>query len=231
MNFYSSLPVIGFISSWIAPLILGSFLAKKKSLSKHWLWFGFHPMLAFLAYLIIALRKERKTCPQCYSHVDIRAHKCPKCTSDLEEKTEVVFNRKAHIITAILLGLVMWLSLFSLTSPSDTEIKHTIFSNFQHVWARVKSQEESFYQLDSDIDLDLEGNMIGHSKANGYKMKVDIRGNEGPALLIWTARQKQEGWTIDTILLINKTNGDSVYLEPRENLSSFYTPPLISHNP
>ena len=85
--------------------------------------------------------------------------------------------------------------------------------------------------LDSDIDLDLEGNMIGHSKANGYKMKVDIRGKEGPALLIWTARQKEEGWTIDTILLINKTNGDSVYLEPRENLSNFYTPPLISHNP
>ncbi|WP_421751904.1 hypothetical protein [Croceimicrobium sp.] len=231
MSFYSVLPIIGFLGSWIAPIILGSFLAKKKSLSKHWLWFGFHPMLTFLAYLIIALRKERKTCPQCFSHVDIRAHKCPKCTSDLEEKSKTVYKQKAHVVAAILLAPAPLLCLFSMVPPSGTEIKHTIFSDFQHVWLRVKAQEESFYQLDSDIDLDLEGNMIGHSKANGYKMKVDIRGNEGPALLIWTARQKEENWTIDTILLINKTNGDSVYLEPRENLSNFYTPPLISHNP
>jgi len=50
--------IVAFFASWIASVILGVKWAKRNSVSPHWMWFGLHPVGAWIAFPIIRWGSE-----------------------------------------------------------------------------------------------------------------------------------------------------------------------------
>jgi hypothetical protein len=50
--------MVAFFASWIVPLILGVKWAKRNRVSPHWMWFGLHPLGAWIAFPIIRWGSE-----------------------------------------------------------------------------------------------------------------------------------------------------------------------------
>ncbi|HUO84815.1 MAG TPA: DUF2569 family protein [Thermoanaerobaculia bacterium] len=74
------------VAVWAAAVIGGIRLAKRKSRSPHWMWFGLHPVGALIVLIVMAVLKPLKRCPQCSHKLPPGAHFCSACRYDLIEK-------------------------------------------------------------------------------------------------------------------------------------------------
>ena len=79
----------------IYALVLGVKAAKRKGISPHWMWFGFHPFTAFIAYAVIAWVIERRTeCPSCHRQTSPKYDFCPGCKTALQESRKKEAQRR-----------------------------------------------------------------------------------------------------------------------------------------
>ena len=68
---------------WLLPVILGVRAAKTKGYSPHWMWFGLHPVGAWVAFIVIACLSQRARCPACTQYVSAKYSICPYCRVSL----------------------------------------------------------------------------------------------------------------------------------------------------
>jgi len=47
------LSVVILVALWIPPIVLGVKWARLKGVSPHWMWFGVHPLGAWIAFAVI----------------------------------------------------------------------------------------------------------------------------------------------------------------------------------
>jgi hypothetical protein len=65
--------------AWLACVVFGIRLAKKKNRSPHWMWFGLHPFGALIVLLVMKFIGPLKVCPKCFQKVTALAQVCPYC--------------------------------------------------------------------------------------------------------------------------------------------------------
>jgi hypothetical protein len=78
------------LTLWIAPVLFGIRLAQRKGYSPHWMWFGLHPIGAWVAFIVIACLEKRIQCSNCGGFVGSNFRICPYCHEALH-----MFARKA----------------------------------------------------------------------------------------------------------------------------------------
>ncbi len=57
MNQEYLLKAVFVIFAWIAPIILGIWMAKMKGRSPHWMWFGLYPFAGWIAFIVLCFDK------------------------------------------------------------------------------------------------------------------------------------------------------------------------------
>jgi len=84
---------VAFFASWIIPIVLGVKWAKRNGVSPHWMWFGLHPLGAWIAFPIIRWGSEisrvngnavkwvtgKVACPSCGKFNPINNTFCATC--------------------------------------------------------------------------------------------------------------------------------------------------------
>lgn len=64
---------------WLLPVLLGLRAAARQSRSPHWMWFGVHPVGAWIACIALSCAPPLKTCPECTERVKRHARLCAYC--------------------------------------------------------------------------------------------------------------------------------------------------------
>ena len=64
---------------WLFPVRRGVRVAKDKGISPHWMWFGLHPLGAWIAFLILRYGVKREPCVACGHPINPRAPFCVVC--------------------------------------------------------------------------------------------------------------------------------------------------------
>jgi hypothetical protein len=77
--------VILTLLAWVAILVGGVKVAKKKNRSPHWMWFGIHPLSGLVALVVLLLVKPLSRCPRCGGRLPAQAAVCPTCEHDLAQ--------------------------------------------------------------------------------------------------------------------------------------------------
>jgi len=67
------------LALWVPPIILGVRAARRKNRSSHWMWFGVHPMMGWIAFAVLASLPALKECSHCAEKVKAHAKICPYC--------------------------------------------------------------------------------------------------------------------------------------------------------
>lgn len=68
---------------WVLPVILGVRFATRKGYSPHWMWFGLHPMGAWVTFIVMCCLPQRARCPACSQFVSPKYSICPYCRASL----------------------------------------------------------------------------------------------------------------------------------------------------
>jgi hypothetical protein len=88
-------PIAVIFFFWFLPIRLGLKWAKIKQVSKLWMLFGFHPMMGWIAYLILKYGIDsRKQCDKCKESIKIEAQICRYCGNEMNEE-EIKISIKA----------------------------------------------------------------------------------------------------------------------------------------
>ena len=74
------------VIGWILPITLGVGLAVRKMYSPHWMWFGIHPVLGWIAVIVFAALPPRRECPACGGLIQVRFRICPYCRNPIAPK-------------------------------------------------------------------------------------------------------------------------------------------------
>ena len=69
---------------WVWPILRGVRLAKEKGISPHWMWFGIHPILGWIACIVLLCITPRIRCPNCGGFVTVNFRICPYCHAGLD---------------------------------------------------------------------------------------------------------------------------------------------------
>jgi hypothetical protein len=77
--------VILTLLAWVAILVGGVKVAKRKNRSPHWMWFGIHPLSGLVALVVLLLVKPLSRCPRCGGRLPAQAALCPTCEHDLAQ--------------------------------------------------------------------------------------------------------------------------------------------------
>jgi hypothetical protein len=75
--------VLFLVALWITPVVLGIRLAQKKGYSPHWMWFGLHPVGAWVTFIVMACLDKRLKCPNCGGFIASNFRICPYCSETL----------------------------------------------------------------------------------------------------------------------------------------------------
>ena len=74
---------------WVLPIWLGIRAARKNNRSALWMWFGAHPLGAWIAFAVLHFLPPLKQCSQCGEKAKSHAKICPYCMSKFEtEQTQ-----------------------------------------------------------------------------------------------------------------------------------------------
>lgn len=79
---------IVFLAIWITPIPLGIRVAKRKHRSPHWMWFGFHPISGWIAFVVLQSLPSLKECPNCGETAKAHARVCPYCLTSFETDSQ-----------------------------------------------------------------------------------------------------------------------------------------------
>ncbi len=83
---------------WPWSIFLGIRIAKLKGISPHWMWFGIHPVLGWIAFIAIALI-ERVECSTCGNLASVKKKVCPVCRTPFvsnHRRTRCLRDRKTR---------------------------------------------------------------------------------------------------------------------------------------
>jgi hypothetical protein len=75
--------ILAVLSLWITPVVLGVRFAKKKGYSPHWMWFGLHPVGAWVVFIVMVCLEKRIQCPNCGGFIGANFRICPYCQATL----------------------------------------------------------------------------------------------------------------------------------------------------
>ena len=75
-------------AGWALPIILGVHAAKQKNYSPYWMWFGIHPILGWVACIVLLCATPRIRCNNCGGFVTVNFRLCPYCHAGLETKVD-----------------------------------------------------------------------------------------------------------------------------------------------
>ncbi|MBR4789296.1 MAG: hypothetical protein IK024_00210 [Treponema sp.] len=103
-----------FMFLWIAPIVAGVIIAKKKNRSPHWFWFGIWPGVGFWVFIIMLFLKPLKICDECERKIPADSVRCPYCSKEtnyeINEEAQVKASKekkKAIIITVAIVVLAL----------------------------------------------------------------------------------------------------------------------------
>ena len=71
------------VVGWVLPISLGIGCAVRKMYSPHWMWFGIHPVLGWIAFIVLAVLPPRRECPACGGLIQVRFRICPYCRNPI----------------------------------------------------------------------------------------------------------------------------------------------------
>lgn len=74
---------------WVTPIVLGVKVARKKSRSPHWMWFGVHPIGGWIALGVLTSVPHLKECPRCAEKIKAHANLCPYCRTPLTDPMHI----------------------------------------------------------------------------------------------------------------------------------------------
>lgn len=67
------------LTVYIALIVLGVNIAKRKNRSPHWMWFAIHPLGLLITLIVMASLSPLKRCPQCNQTTAQHAQLCGFC--------------------------------------------------------------------------------------------------------------------------------------------------------
>jgi len=67
------------LTIYVALIVLGVNIAKRKNRSPHWMWFAVHPLGLLITLIVMASLSSLKRCPQCAQTTQQSARLCGFC--------------------------------------------------------------------------------------------------------------------------------------------------------
>ncbi len=210
-GFGCALSILGF---WVLPIVLGIKAARRNNRSPHWMWFGVHPLGAWIAFLVLQFSAPLKRCSNCGETVKVFAKICPYCTTPFGEPPaalpEPVASRKQWIwigglVAAGILGFVGF--FFFVSGMVDSSIKDT--GAYRAVMQQVESDPRATELLGTPIG-GMKVSSASISTSNDTEGDVDlsasISGPKGSAGLHAVGKMHRGAWTF-SVLKIEPNNG------------------------
>jgi hypothetical protein len=74
---------LAILAAWIAILVAGVRLARRKGRSPHWMWFGVHPLSGLVALLVLLRVRGLRDCPHCGARLPAALEACSACGRSL----------------------------------------------------------------------------------------------------------------------------------------------------
>ena len=72
---------------WVAPIVLGVRIARRKKLSPLWMLFGIKPLAGWIACLVLALTRGKVECASCGGYIKPNFRQCPYCKATVPGET------------------------------------------------------------------------------------------------------------------------------------------------
>jgi hypothetical protein len=67
------------LTVYVALVVLGVTIAKRKNRSPHWMWFAIHPLGLLITLIVMACLPPLKRCPNCTQNTPLHARLCGIC--------------------------------------------------------------------------------------------------------------------------------------------------------
>jgi len=90
---------------WIALVLWGIRIAKRKNRSPHWMWFGLHPFGLIIVLIVLAAADPLKECPRCTRKSKLYARACPYCRTSFDGFTPAPLPPPPPSISAAEVGM------------------------------------------------------------------------------------------------------------------------------
>ncbi|HKP37642.1 MAG TPA: zinc ribbon domain-containing protein [Pyrinomonadaceae bacterium] len=68
-----------FLTVYVALIVLGVNIAKRKNRSPHWMWFAIHPVGLIITLIVMACLSPLRKCPRCTQKMPGNAYLCGYC--------------------------------------------------------------------------------------------------------------------------------------------------------
>ena len=68
-----------FLTVYVALIVLGVNIAKRKNRSPHWMWFAIHPVGLIITLIVMACLSPLRKCARCGQKMPAQAHLCGFC--------------------------------------------------------------------------------------------------------------------------------------------------------
>ena len=75
------------LTIYIALIVLGVNIAKRKNRSPHWMWFAIHPVGLIITLIVLACLSPLRQCPRCSQKMPGNANLCGFCGYDFRTPT------------------------------------------------------------------------------------------------------------------------------------------------
>ena len=208
-----------FIFLWIAPIVAGVIIAKKKNRCPHWFWFGVWPGAGFWVFIVFLFLKPLEECENCKKKIPAGSKVCPYCTNgtSLSTKTkeeltaEKKKQKKTILITVFtVIGIIVLLCSVLIV---------TVFSAFKNSIPYEHSIEliENNPQVKDYLGGEYKqtGLMSGSISANGDSsgkavFSYKLKGKNGISIVYIDAYKENGIWNYNKINFYKERNSSDV---------------------
>lgn len=204
---------------WIAPIVAGVIIAKKKNRNPHWFWLGIIPGFGFWIFIIMLILKPLKTCSYCNKKIPADSNICPYCADKgTPVQNSAAKSEKKTIRTVIILVV----SLFAVIAVLASIIFISITSSFKNsepfrdsLTYLQENEEVSEYLGES---YKIKGMISGSISTSGdstgkASISYKIKGKNGVSRVYLKAEKENGIWDMEKLVFYKTPDSkDSINL-------------------
>lgn len=211
--------IIFYLVLWIAPIIAGVNIAKKKNRNPNWFWLGIIPGVGFWIFIIMLILKPLKNCPYCNKKIPADYNICPYCANKGTPGQESANNSENKTIKKIVILIVSFIAVITIFASVIFISVSSSFKNsepFRDSLSYLQENEEIVEYLGAGFKI--KGMPSGSISTSGdstgkASISYKIKGKNGISRVYVKAERENGIWEMEKLIFYKTLNStDSINL-------------------